>query len=74
MIFDCLASLECELESVVEDYGLLIFKGTQLWENNEKHELRTFHANGDGTFFADGELVNLRKRMRKWIPDGAERM
>ena len=74
LLADCLASLECKLESVVEDYGLLIFKGVQLWENDNKQETRTFHANGDGTFFADGEFINLRERMRKWVPNGSERL
>ena len=73
VIDNCLAAIECELEDYVEDHGLLIFKGVQLWENPEKSERRVIHANGDGTFFADGEFRNLRGQMRKWVPKGSER-
>ena len=73
IIADCLAALECKLEDYVEKHGLLILKGVQLWENPLKKERRVIHANGDGTFFADGEFYNLRDKMRKWVPDGAER-
>lgn len=74
LIGECLACLECRLEDVVDDYGLLIFKGIQLWENSERKEKRCFHANGDGTFFADGELFYKREDMRKWVPEGSERL
>ena len=74
LITDCLAVIECSLEDYVEDHGLLILKGVQLWENDEKGERRAFHANGDGTFYADGEFKNMRERMRQWVPEGAERL
>ncbi len=74
IIKDCLAAIECRLEDYVEEHGLFIFKGIQLWENQEKEERRLIHANGDGTFFADGEFRNMRDRMSKWVPSGAERL
>jgi flavin reductase (DIM6/NTAB) family NADH-FMN oxidoreductase RutF len=74
LIGECLAALECRLEQVVDDYGILIFKGLRLWENPDRMERRTFHANGDGTFFADGELFNRREAMRQWVPEGCERL
>ena len=74
LIPDCLAAIECQLEDYVEDHGILIFKGIRLWENPERKEQRVIHANGDGTFFADGEFRNLRDSMRKWVPDGSERL
>ena len=73
LIANCLAALECKLEDYVEEHGLLILKGIQLWENPLKKERRVIHANGDGTFFADGDFYNLREKMRKWVPDGTER-
>ena len=73
LITDCLAVLECKLEDYVENHGLLMFKGILLWENIEKIERRVIHANGDGTFFADGEFRNLRQEMRQWVPEGSER-
>ena len=74
LIEDCLACLECRLVDHIADHGLLIFEGTHLWENLGKEERRTFHANGDGTFYADGELYNYRETMRKWVPDGCVRL
>ena len=74
IIQNCLAAIECKLEDYIEEHGLLIFKGIQLWENREQKERRVIHANGDGTFFADGEFRNLRASMRKWEPEGSERL
>ncbi|WP_027407622.1 flavin reductase family protein [Anaerovibrio sp. RM50] len=74
LIPDCLAVLECKLEDYVEEHGILIFKGLLLWENTKKKEQRVIHANGDGTFFADGEFRNMRKEMGQWVPKGSERL
>ncbi len=71
---DCLAALECRLEDHVEEHGILVLQGVQLWENPDRQERRAIHANGDGTFFADGEFRNLRERMRQWVPEGSERL
>ena len=74
VITNCLAAIECRLEDYIEQHGILVFKGVQLWENPEKEEHRLIHANGDGTFFADGEFRNLREEMRQWVPEGSERL
>ena len=74
LIRDCLAAIECKLEDYIESHGILIFKGVRLWENLERAERRVIHANGDGTFFADGEFRNLREEMRQWVPEGSERL
>ena len=73
LIAESIAVIECVLEDYIEKHGLLIFKGMQLWENKGKRDTRVIHANGDGTFFSDGEFRNLRNIMHKWVPDGAER-
>ena len=73
VITNCLAAIECKLEDFIEQHGIFVFKGVQLWENKKKQEKRVIHANGDGTFFADGEFRNLRKKMRQWVPEGSER-
>ena len=73
VIANCLAAIECKLEDYIEQHGILVFKGVQLWENPEKEERRVIHANGDGTFFADGEFRNLREEMQQWVPEGSER-
>ena len=74
IITNCLAAIECRLEDYIEQHGILIFKGVQLWEDQDKEERRLIHANGDGTFFADGEFRNLREEMRQWVPEGSERL
>ena len=74
VISDCVAAIECKLEDYIEQHGILVFKGVQLWENPDKEERRLIHANGDGTFFADGEFRNLREEMRQWVPEGSERL
>ncbi len=74
IIRDCLAAIECKLEDHIEQHGLLVFEGIRLWENPDKKETRVIHANGDGTFFADGDFYNFRDSMRQWVPDGSERL
>ena len=74
LITSCLAAVECRLEDYIEDHGLLILHGIQLWENDHPKDTRVIHANGDGTFFADGEFRNLREKMRVWVPAGSERL
>ena len=74
IITDCLAAIECKLVDHIEEHGILIFEGMKLWENPDRKERRVIHANGDGTFFADGEFRNFRDRMKKWVPEGSERL
>ena len=74
LITDCIAAIECKLEDYIEPHGILVFRGIQLWENRGKDERRVFHANGDGTFFADGEFRDLREEMQQWVPEGSERL
>ncbi|MEV4535751.1 hypothetical protein AB0J82_18185 [Asanoa sp. NPDC049518] len=46
--------------------GLVILQARQVWVNHDREEHRTFHHNGDGTFNADGDLIDLRDRMVVW--------
>ena len=73
LITGCLAAVECRLIDYIAAHNLLILDGVQLWENPLKKERRIPHANGDGTFFADGEFYNLREKMRERLPEGVER-
>lgn len=73
ILADCLAAIECKLADYVEEHGILVLDGVQLWENPLKKERRVLHANGDGTFFADGEFYNRRKEMRERLPEGVKR-
>lgn len=74
LLADCLAAVECKVIDYVEKHGILVLDGVQLWENPRKKERRVIHANGDGTFFADGEFYNRRKEMKNRLPQGAERL
>ena len=75
LVEDCCACIECVLEDYVAEHGLLILRGVRLWENPDLAGERLAHANGDGTFFLDGELVRKhRATMRKWVPEGCERL
>lgn len=74
LIADCLAALECRVVDYIKPHGILVLDGVQLWENPLRKERRAIHANGDGTFFADGEFYNLREEMRERLPEGVERL
>ncbi len=74
LLADCLAALECKVVDYVEKYGILVLACVQLWENLRKKERRVLHANGDGTFFADGEFFDRRKEMKSRLPEGVKRL
>ena len=73
LIADCLAALECKVVDYIKDHDILVLDGIQLWENPRKKERRVLHANGDGTFFADGDFYNRRKEMKSRLPEGVKR-
>lgn len=73
LLADCLAAIECKLVDYVEPHGILVLDGIQLWENPLHKERRVIHANGDGTFFADGEFFNRRPEMKSRLPEGVKR-
>jgi flavin reductase (DIM6/NTAB) family NADH-FMN oxidoreductase RutF len=68
LIAECLANIECKVTdmSMVNKYSLFIMEGVKAWFDNEREEKRTFHANGDGTFVVDGEVLDLKDKMVKW--------
>ena len=74
LIEGCLAALECRVVDYVKKHGILVLDGVQLWENPRKKERRVLHANGDGTFFADGEFFNRRQEMKSRLPEGVKRL
>ena len=73
LIADCLAAIECRVADYVKKHGILVLDGITLWENPRKKERRVLHANGDGTFFADGEFIKRRKEMQSRLPEGVKR-
>ena len=68
LIAECLANLECRVvdTSLINKHNLFILEGVKAWIDPERKERRTFHANGDGTFVVDGEVLDLKEKMVKW--------
>jgi flavin reductase (DIM6/NTAB) family NADH-FMN oxidoreductase RutF len=70
LISECLACIECRVTDYLEPQGIFLLHGVRAWIDPERKERRTFHANGDGTFVADGNTVNLRSLMEDKLPTG----
>jgi Conserved protein/domain typically associated with flavoprotein oxygenases, DIM6/NTAB family len=68
LIAQCFANIECKVVDtvLVDKYDLFILRGIQAWVDSSRSERRTFHAKGDGTFRADGEVLDLKEKMVKW--------
>ena len=67
LIAQCLHQIECRLidTSLSGEHGLNILQGVEAWSDPKRKIKRTFHANGDGTFAADGKKMDYRKKMIK---------
>lgn len=70
LIGDCIASLECKVIDIIEKYGIIVLKVLRVVVNEDIDDRRILHAVGDGTFFADGEKINLREKMKAKLPPG----
>lgn len=68
LIAECLACIECRVAEHLQAQGIFILQGLCAWIDPERKERRMFHANGDGTFTADGEGFNLRSLMAGKLP------
>jgi flavin reductase (DIM6/NTAB) family NADH-FMN oxidoreductase RutF len=68
LIDECLANIECRVKdtSMVGRYSMFILEALLTWTDADRSERRTLHHNGDGTFNADGEHINLKAKMTKW--------
>jgi flavin reductase (DIM6/NTAB) family NADH-FMN oxidoreductase RutF len=69
LVEECLANVECTVldDTLADAYsGLVILRAEQVWVNTGRTEHRTMHHNGDGTFNADGDLIDLKDRMVLW--------
>ncbi|MCI2062672.1 MAG: flavin reductase family protein [Eubacteriaceae bacterium] len=74
LIEECIASLECRVIDYIEEHGLVILQCEQLWVDKAREFDPMLHANGDGTFRVDSSrVINLRDKMRMWVPEGSER-
>ena len=68
LIEECIACLECKVVDYIEKYGFIVLKVLRVTENDKIEDRRILHAVGDGTFFADGEKINLREQMKEKLP------
>ncbi len=68
LIGECMACLECRVVDYIEKYGFIVLKVLRVVVNEEVVDRRILHAVGDGTFFADGEKINLREDMTGKLP------
>lgn len=68
LVAECLANLECRVKdpAMVKKYSLFILEVLAVWTDEEREERHTLHHNGDGTFCADGEFIDLKGKMTKW--------
>lgn len=68
LVEECVANIECEVAdtSMVDDYDLFVLEALAIWRDPDRRERRTPHHQGDGTFAADGEQLDLRERMVLW--------
>ncbi len=67
LIQECLGCLECKLVKYLKTYDILVWQGVKMWYNPRLPRGKTVHANGDGTFFADGKFFNLRRAMAQLL-------
>jgi flavin reductase (DIM6/NTAB) family NADH-FMN oxidoreductase RutF len=68
LIADCLANLECRVSdtSLTDRFNLFILEVVAISYNDDRRERRMLHHQGDGTFTADGEVFDLKKKMVLW--------
>ncbi|KPL67600.1 flavin reductase [Erythrobacter sp. SG61-1L] len=70
LIAECLANVECRVVEIIERHGIVVLDGLAAWHDSTRQEKRMVHAVGDGTFIADGEVLDRREMMRAKIPPG----
>lgn len=70
LIQECLGCVECKVVDYIEKHGIVVLEGVKAWYHPQKQEKRTFHAVGNGSFLVDGECLDYRYLMEKWVPKG----
>lgn len=64
----CLANIECRVadDTLVQKYNLFVLEAVAIWMDRDRKERRMLHHQGDGTFTADGRIIDLKARMVRW--------
>jgi flavin reductase (DIM6/NTAB) family NADH-FMN oxidoreductase RutF len=66
LIGECFANLECKVADTrfVNKYNLFILEVLKAWIDPAQKNPKTIHHRGYGTFAVDGEIIELKSRMR----------
>ena len=70
LIQECLANIECRVDDIIDRHNIVVLEGIAAYFDTARNEKRTIHAIGDGTFIADGRLINRKKMMQSKLPAG----
>jgi len=70
LIKECLANIECQVIDIVNKHNIVVLEGVAAYIDSARKEKRTLHAVGDGTFVADGRILDRREMMRAKLPNG----
>lgn len=70
LIRECLAHIECQVVDVVTRYDIVVLEPVAACVDATRHERRTLHAVGDGTFVVDGAKLDRRQQMLSKLPPG----
>jgi flavin reductase (DIM6/NTAB) family NADH-FMN oxidoreductase RutF len=68
LVAECFANVECTVadDRLVDGYDLWLLRVERAWIDPDAPAGAEIHHRGDGTFSANGELIDLRARMTKW--------
>jgi flavin reductase (DIM6/NTAB) family NADH-FMN oxidoreductase RutF len=66
LVAECFANLECKVRDTrfVKRYNLFVLEVLRAWIDPRQKHSKTIHHHGYGKFVVDGEMINLKSRMR----------
>ena len=70
LIQECLANIECKVVEILRRHPMIVLEAVAAHLTTGRHEHRTLHAVGDGTFIVDGRRLDRRRAMSSKLPSG----
>ena len=66
LVGECFANLECQVADTgfVNKHGTFILEVLKAWIDPAQRNPKTLHHHGYGRFVVDGEMINLKSKMR----------
>ena len=66
LVVECFANLECKVADTgfVNKYGIFVLEVLKAWLDPAQKDPKTIHHHGCGRFIVDGEMINLKSKMR----------